>query len=136
MFETTKEDLRQLKRGEPGSRFRDFYDFRQQNRPAGFSPMRAFNIVFGLTLVVGGASIGWIPGPGGFVAIFGLALLAQEFRPVAVVLDWIEPKLHGVWNWLVRTWRRMSALGRVAVAMTLLLTSVSAGYAAYSFLLR
>jgi hypothetical protein len=136
MFETIKDDLRQLRSGEPGSRFVGFYDFRLQNRRPGFSPVRAFNIVFGLLLAIGGASIGWLPGPGGFVAIFGLALLAQEFRPMAVLLDWIEPKLQAIWHGLVRIWRRMSATSRVALAMMLVLTSVSAGYAAYAILLR
>ena len=136
MIEAIKDDLRQLKRGKSGRRFVDFYDFRRQHRRPGFSPARFATIFFGLFLVIGGASIGWLPGPGGFVAIFGLALLAQEFRPMAVVLDWIEPKLHVGWNWLVRIWRRMSAISRVAIAMVLLLSSVSVGYAAYSLLLR
>lgn len=136
MFEVIKADLRQLKSGEPGSRFRDFYDFRHRNRPSGFSPIRAFNIGFGLLLTIGGASIGWIPGPGGFIAIFGLALLAQEFRPMAAVLDWIEPKLRTIGEGLVRIWQRMSATSRVALALTVVLTSASVGYAAYSLLLR
>ncbi len=136
MLEFIKDDLRQLKRGESGSRFCDFYDFRQRQRNPGFSVARMLTIGFGLILTIGGAAIGWLPGPGGFVAIFGLALLAQEFRPMAVALDWCEPKLRAIWNWLVRTWKRMSSLGRVAVAMTFLITSVTAGFAAYNFFLR
>jgi hypothetical protein len=136
MFDAIKEDLRQLKCGVSGSRFSDFYDFRLQHRRPGISPARIFTIFFGLLLVIAGASIGWLPGPGGFIAIIGLALLAQEFRPMAVVMDWIEPKLHAIWNWLVKIWRRMSSTSRVAVAMTLALTSATAGYAAYSILLR
>ena len=136
MFAAIKDDLRQLKGGKSGSRFCDFYDFRLKHRRPGISPARILTILFGLVLVIGGASIGWLPGPGGFVAIFGLALLAQEFRPMAAALDWVEPKLHAVWNWLVKVWRRMSSTGRVAVAMTIVLTSVSVGYAAYAILLR
>ncbi len=136
MFDAIKADLVQLKRGKPGSRFLDFYDFRQSRRAPGFSVSRVMTIFVGLALVIGGASIGWLPGPGGFVAIFGLALLAQEFRPMARALDWIEPKLHALWSWLVRVWRRLSGVGRLVVAMTILLTSVSVGYAAYSWLLR
>jgi hypothetical protein len=136
MFDTIKDDLRQLKRGEPGSRFCDFYDFRRRHRRPGLSPARMLTILFGLLLVIGGASIGWLPGPGGFIAIFGLALLAQEFRPVAVLLDWFEPKLRKLWNGLVRIWRRLSATGRVALAMVFVLSSVSVGFAAYTLLLR
>ena len=136
MFQAIKDDLRELKGGEPGSRFRDFYDFRRRHRRQGFSPARFLTIFFGLVLVIGGASIGWLPGPGGFVAIFGLALLAQEFRPLAALLDWVEPKLHTVWKSIVRFWRRMSAARRVALALVIVLTSVSVGYAAYTLLLR
>jgi hypothetical protein len=136
MFETTKDNLRHLKAGEPGSRFRDFYDYRQQHRPCGISTARVLTILVGGLLVIGGAAIGWLPGPGGFIAILGLALLAQEFRPLAAVLDWLEPKLRIVWNALVAIWRRMSVVSRVVVAMTVVFTSVTAGYAAYSLLMR
>ena len=136
MFNAIKEDLAQLRRGESGSRFSDFYDFRQSRRAPGLSVSRVLTIFLGLALTIGGASIGWLPGPGGFVAIFGLALLAQEFRPMAKALDWCEPKLRALWQWVVRTWRRMSSSGRVAMAMTIVLTGASVGYAAYSLLLR
>jgi hypothetical protein len=136
MFNAVKEDFVQLKQSESGSRFCDFYDFRQARRAPGFSIGRVLTIFFGLVLTIGGAAIGWLPGPGGFVAIFGLALLAQEFRPMARALDWCESKLRTLWNGIARTWRRLSSTGRIAVAMTILLTSASVGYAAYSLLLR
>lgn len=136
MFETIKEDFRQLRRGNSGSRFREFYEFRQRQRRPGLSPARVVSIVLGLTLVVGGASIGWLPGPGGFIAIFGLALLAQEFRPMATALDWCEPKWWTAWQAMVRAWRRLSASTQVVLAMTVVLTSVSMCYAAYSLFLR
>lgn len=133
MFETTRDNLRQLKAGEPGRRFRDFYEYRQQRHP-GISPARILTILLGGVLVIGGVAIGWLPGPGGFIAIFGLALLAQEVRPLAALLDWLEPKLRIIWNALVTIWQRMSMVSRVAVAMMVAFTSISAGYAAYSLL--
>jgi hypothetical protein len=136
MFNTIKEDLAQLRRGKSGSRFSDFYDFRQSRRSPGLSVSRVLTILLGLGLTVGGASIGWLPGPGGFVAIVGLALLAQEFRPMAKTLDWCEPTLRALWQRVVHTWRQMSSSSRVAVAMTIVLTGASVGYAAYSMLLR
>ncbi len=135
MFKALKEDFEQLRQGKSGSRFSEFYDFRQSRRVPGFSFSRLLTIFLGLALTIGGASIGWLPGPGGFVAIFGLALLAQEFRPMANALDWCEPKLRSLWQWVVRAWRRLSSSGRVAVAVTIMLTSASVGYAAYSLLL-
>jgi hypothetical protein len=136
MLESLKQDLRCLKQAESGKRFCAFYDFRASRRPPGFSVSRALTILFGLVLTIGGASIGWLPGPGGFVAIFGLALLAQEFRPMAVALDWCEVRLRAIWQWCVRVWKRMSGAARVAIAMTALVTSVSLAVAAYAILLR
>lgn len=136
MLESLKQDWQSLKGGEPGNRFRAFYDYRASRRPPGFSISRALTILFGLVLTVGGASIGWLPGPGGFVAIFGLALLAQEFRPMAVALDWCEVQLRELWSWCVRAWTRMSGTAQVAAAMTALVTSVSLAFAAYVLFLR
>jgi hypothetical protein len=136
MLESLKDDWRCLRKSEPGKRFVEFYDYRASRRDPGFSVSRALTILFGLALTIGGASIGWLPGPGGFVAIFGLALLAQEFRPMAVALDWCEIKLRALWQWCVRVWRRMSGTARIAVAMTALVTSVSIAFAAYALFLR
>jgi hypothetical protein len=96
-----KKDWQKFRDGQSGSRFEGFYQYRLQHRRGGpFSPVRILTIFIGLVLIVGGAAIGWLPGPGGFVAIIGLALLAQEFRPIAKLLDKIEPKVHQLWNWL------------------------------------
>lgn len=54
-------------------------------------------IVVGIALVAGGIAIGWLPGPGGFIAIFGFALLAQEFRPLAAAMDWGEIIVRKAW---------------------------------------
>jgi hypothetical protein len=136
ILQLVKEDLQCLKQGKSGGRFVAFYDFRASRRKPGFSVSRALTILFGLALTIGGASIGWLPGPGGFAAIFGLALLAQEIRPMAVALDWCEVKLRALWQWCVRGWRRMSGGARIAVAMMALVTSVTIAFAAYALVLR
>ncbi|MEO8268533.1 MAG: PGPGW domain-containing protein [Aureliella sp.] len=43
-----------------------------------------------VALIVIGIAIGWLPGPGGFLAIIGLALIAQEVPWIADVLDATE----------------------------------------------
>ena len=43
-----------------------------------------------------GLAIGWLPGPGGFLAILGLALLGTELRPLARLLDRCELFVRGV----------------------------------------
>jgi hypothetical protein len=136
LINSIKADWHCLKDGEAGKRFVAFYDYRASRRPPGFSISRTVTILLGLVLTIGGASIGWLPGPGGFVAIFGLALLAQEFRPMAVALDWCEVKLRAVWQWCFRVWKRMSGAARVAAAMMALVTSVSLAVAAYAIFLR
>ncbi|MGD9691357.1 MAG: PGPGW domain-containing protein [Phycisphaerales bacterium] len=106
MFEKIKRSAREywecLRDGEPGERFRGFYDFRRDRRPSAFSASRILTLVVAVALVLGGLAIGWLPGPGGFVAIFGIALLATEFRPLASLLDEMETVGRGVWGWFAR----------------------------------
>lgn len=44
--------------------------------------------------MVVGLVIGWLPGPGGFLSIVGLAILAQEMPIVAKALDGCEVKIR------------------------------------------
>jgi hypothetical protein len=83
-------------------------------------------------LVVGGAAIGWLPGPGGFVAILGLGILATRFRFLARALDWSELRLIAIWR---HAWTRRSAPGRVMVVAVALLIAAGVVYAASRLLL-
>lgn len=94
---TIREYAAQLKQGEPGHRFLELYEFRQQDPPT--TAVRMGLWAAAVVLIVGGAAIGWLPGPGGFIAIFGVAIIAMEFRGVAVVLDRLE-------QWGRDTWAR------------------------------
>jgi hypothetical protein len=47
-------------------------------------------LVIGTVLLVGGLAIGWLPGPGGFIAVFGAALLGVEWLRIAQLLDRCE----------------------------------------------
>ncbi len=101
-----KRDIRLLRDGEPGTRFRRFYEVRRRRR-SGHAHSRILTLIIAVALILLGAAIGWLPGPGGFIAIFGLALLATEFRPAARALDATETTLRGMW-------RRFKALGPLA----------------------
>ena len=90
-----KQHATRLKDGEPGRRFRDLYQFRQTAPPTTAARIGLWLIA--LVLIVGGAAIGWLPGPGGFVAIFGLAIVAMEFRAMAVLLDRVERVGRNLW---------------------------------------
>ncbi len=89
-FETLKGNYKMLCGGCPGRRFRDYTIELRKRRAGRFSVSRIVSFISGLALTLLGVAIGWLPGPGGFLAILGLALLAQEIPWIAAVLDVIE----------------------------------------------
>lgn len=98
---TIRQYARRLKDGRSGRRFLDLYDFRQDDPP---TPAVRFGLwLMAVLLVGGGLAIGWLPGPGGFIAVFGLAIIAMEFRAVAVLIDHAERSGRRAWAWLRRT---------------------------------
>jgi hypothetical protein len=102
------EDWKRLVHGRPGRRFLDFHQARCKRRAGGWPRERVLTIVIGTLLLVGGLAIGWLPGPGGFIAIFGAALLGVEWLRVARLLDRCEMLL---WDGL-RFMRRRFAIKR------------------------
>jgi hypothetical protein len=95
-------DWRQLRAGKPGRRFVDFHRARAERRAQGWPPERVVTLALGIGLLVGGLAIGWLPGPGGFVAVIGAALLGAESRRVAKLLDAIEAGLRDAWRFFRR----------------------------------
>jgi hypothetical protein len=84
------EDWQRLLHGRPGRRFLDFHQARCKRRAGGWPLERVLTLVIGTILLVGGLAIGWLPGPGGFIAVFGAALLGVEWLRVAQILDRCE----------------------------------------------
>jgi hypothetical protein len=117
---------KQLKEAEHGKRFRRFYDLRQCSRDSQIA--RAISIGIGVALVAFGLAIGWLPGPGGFVAILGLAMLAQEFRPLASLLDWCERVIGSLW----RNFRSLSLFGQSSIITALLAIGIGFAYLTYT----
>jgi hypothetical protein len=95
---TIRQYATRLKHGEPGRRFVDLYEFRRTDPPS--TAVRVGLWLAAILLIAGGAAIGWLPGPGGFIAIFGLAIVAMEFRFMAVILDRLERLGRNAWAWL------------------------------------
>ena len=95
---TIRQYAGRLKRGEPGRRFVDLYEFRKKDPPR--PAARAGLWLIAILLIAGGLAIGWLPGPGGFIAVFGLAVVAMEFRFMAVMLDRLEQLGRDAWAWL------------------------------------
>lgn len=92
-MERLREYWRQLRRSPPGLRFKNFYAYRHRRR-GGSQWERIFTIALAILLIAGGIAIGWLPGPGGFIAIFGAALLSAEWLSVAKALDWTEVRIR------------------------------------------
>lgn len=125
MIETVREDWRCFKEGAPGSRFRGVYERRQQAQQERSGLRRAIPIAIGVVLILAGIAVGWVPGPGGFVGIFGVALLATQFRWLAKVLDWTELRLRGAWR---RLWKERSVPARVLVVVVAVAAAAGAAY--------
>lgn len=92
---SVRDYVSRLKHGTAGRRFVDLYEFRQEDPPT--PAVRVGLWAVALLLIVGGVAIGWLPGPGGFIAIFGLAIVAMEFRFMAVILDRLERIGRNAW---------------------------------------
>jgi hypothetical protein len=95
---TIRRLVRELKTGVAGQRFLDLYEFRKADPPA--PALRAGLWLAAVVLIGGGLAIGWLPGPGGFIAVFGLAIVAMEFRFMAVMLDRLERVGRSAWAWM------------------------------------
>ncbi len=90
IFKNAIDDCKALRDGIPGSRFRDYADRCRKRRGRSMTWGRALSFMVAFVLIAVGLGIGWLPGPGGFLAIIGLALLAKEIPVVADILDRVE----------------------------------------------
>lgn len=129
MFEGLKENWRELKDGEPGSRFVDHYERRQERSPGAWK--RAALIVVGVVLLLAGLFMMIAPGPGILGIFIGGGLIAQESRAAARVMDWLEVQVRKVTEPAKRAWDRASRPVRVALVALSLIVAASVGIAAY-----
>lgn len=94
-----KRDCRYIKDGRPGRRFRDFRTYKWQSPDS--LVQRALMISLALLLVIIGLAIGWLPGPGGFLSIIGLAILAPYVPGIPYCLDKSEILVRKSWKYIV-----------------------------------
>jgi hypothetical protein len=121
MFEGLKENWRELKGGEPGSRFVDHFERRQERSPSAWK--RAL-LLAGLFMMIA-------PGPGILGIFIGGGLIAQESRTAARVMDWLEVQVRKVTEPAKRAWDRASHPLRVALVAISLIIAAGVGIAAY-----
>jgi hypothetical protein len=131
MIERAKKNWQEFKDSEPGERFQDRYNRRQQEEHGRWSKGTIFNIVLGLLIIAGGLLIGLVPGPGGFIAFLGLGLIGSEFQPTAKALDWGEVKVRAVVSWAKNIWAVLPLGGKIIVGALTLVVVAMAAYGGY-----
>jgi hypothetical protein len=128
-----KKHWRELAHEQPGLRFQRRYE---RNRGAGHALGRALRITAGIVLIVIGAVLLLIPGPGTVVIVVGAALLAQESAILARLLDRLELRLRDLIPYASKHWHRAGRAVRAFVIVCSLLVLGGAAWAAYSILQR
>lgn len=131
MIEQAKTNWQEFKNSEPGERFQDRYNRRQQEEHGRWNKGAILNVALGLLIIAGGLVIGLVPGPGGFIAIFGLGLIGSEFRPIAKALDWTELKVRAAASWAKNIWDVLPIGGKVIVGALALVVVAAVAYGVY-----
>ena len=134
MFESLRESWEQLKEGEPGERFEKHYERRQEDKRSAMS--KVFFIGAGVLTLAAGVFFLAAPGPGGLVLFIGGALIAQESRRAARILDWIEVRVRRVARWALGIWRGASTPVRAGIVALAVVVAAGAGIGAYLVLFR
>jgi len=88
MRDLLRRHWRQFKASRPGRRFQDYYERKRDSR--GGALWRCALIVCGALLCLVGLFFMAVPGPGIPILLLGMALIAQQSRPTARLLDRAE----------------------------------------------
>jgi len=90
MLQSIKKRYRQVIEGEPGTRFRTFYNLRHEKTQGSPWQNRVYTAV-GISLILGGFLLSISPGiPGFILMIAGISMIAARSYFVATFLDAIE----------------------------------------------
>lgn len=121
---------RRLAAGLPGRRFVEAHERLRHSDRRSLGRLVRMGVGGGLLLV--GLGIGWLPGPGGFVGVIGAALLATEWRALAVWLDRAE--IAGWRTWVA--WQRITGVQRAILAIGCTAVVATAAYLLATSLVR
>jgi uncharacterized protein (TIGR02611 family) len=135
MIDQAKRTWQAFRRSQPGYRFQERYNRRQQTTSGPFDPKNVVYLLAGIAIIVVGVVLAPIPGPGGIIAFVGLALIGAEFLPIARALDWGELRIRGVVRWARNMWRVLPLGIRVGIGLLAALIVVVVGYGAYQVVL-
>lgn len=129
MFESLRESWEELKKGEPGERFERHYERRQEEHHGHMQTV--LFIGAGVLTLAAGVFFLAAPGPGWLVLFIGGALIAQESRRAARVLDWIELRVRRIAKWALGVWSGASTAVRAAIVALALVLVAGAGFGAW-----
>jgi hypothetical protein len=129
MLTQLKQQWTQLKQYPPGQRFLRRYEAQRLRAPNGSSVARRF-VTFGAAAILGAIGVVLVFTPGPAVLFFFLAgaVLAEESRSTARLLDGCEVWCRRSGRVIHRSWRQLSGTMRVLLGVSL---GVLAGAAAY-----
>src|SRR5687768_16912343 len=119
LLKNIKKRWQSLKRGEPGKRFQDEYDKRH-----GADASRAKKIgilAAGVIVLVAGIILMPAPGPGILIVAIGAAMVSQESKFAARVLDGVEVKGRALIEWALGIWKRAPLAGKAGIVLVTLL---------------
>jgi uncharacterized protein (TIGR02611 family) len=78
---------------------------RIRGNPTWLLVYRVLVFTAGLVLVLGGAALVPLPGPGWLIVILGIAVWASEFEPAARLLDFVKTRVRAWERWIrVQSW--------------------------------
>ena len=133
MLSEWKKEWKEFQEAAPGRRFQQRYrDRRQETRPW----VRVATVVLGAALVIVGAIMLVVPGPGLLAVGLGGGLIAREFRWAAVGLDWAEVLLRWLLREAWRFWKSASLGTRSLVVFAGVAVAAGAAYLTWTWLFR
>ncbi len=92
MREFLRRHWEQFRKSRPGRRFQDYYERKRGSR--GGALWRCTLMMGGALLCLAGLFFMVVPGPGIPILLLGMALIAQQSRPTARLLDYAELRLR------------------------------------------
>ena len=109
MIGPLKARWRELRRGEPGRRFRSRYERRRSAH--GGTARKCFVCILGALIALAGIVLMPLPGPGILIVAFGALLMAEGSLTVAKALDALELRVRPLFLRLLAKWRRIRGQG-------------------------
>jgi hypothetical protein len=134
MWRRLKRQWRKFKSGRPGHRFQDRYEQNRKTRTSQSWFVRLLKPAAGIVLIAAGILLCFIPGPGFPLIVIGAGLLANEARPIARAMDWLEIRIRKIWVWARRWWNHAPTIAKYAVMFVAVLACSGAAYGGYRFI--